>query len=288
MKPFEYYKPQTGGELLSILQKTGGKVLAGGTDIIPRLRRGRLNAEHLVDIGGLGLNFIREVGDRIEIGSFVTHSDLIHSTLIRETAPSLVHAASSVGCTQTRQRGTIGGNLVNASPAADLAPALLVLDASVHLISPKAKRTVPLASFWTDPGKTILLPHEYLEKVSFDKPVENWGSAFAKLGKRKGMAIAVASVAAYLELDHQGKIKIVRVALGSLAPKTIRAASVEKTLMNKTVDSGLISDAAKAALHDISPISDVRASRAYRIQSCPVLVHRVLVEAHQQAIRRTQ
>jgi CO/xanthine dehydrogenase FAD-binding subunit len=287
MNEFDYYRPSTIGELLAILEQTGGKIIAGGTDLIPRWRRGRLSANCLVDINLLeGLRFIREIDGQIEIGALVTHAGLAASPLLLQSAAILGQAAGSIGSPQTRQRGTLGGNLVNASPAADLAPALLALDANVRLVSSGEERNVTLKDFWMAPGKTILVTNEFLHSVSFQQPHGRWGSAFLKLGKRSGMAIAVASAAAYLELDPTGKIMVARLALGSLAPKPIRSPQAEEILTGAFADRALFARAAQAAQASIAPIDDIRASAAYRTQVCAVLVERVLEEANQQASKR--
>ncbi|MCE1252291.1 MAG: FAD binding domain-containing protein [Anaerolineae bacterium] len=287
MREFEYYQPKTNGELLAALALDGARVVAGGTDIIPRWRKERLSATCLVDISAVGgLRFIREEEGVIEIGALSTHADLIASPLIQNKAPLLAQAAASVGCTQTRQRGTLGGNLVNASPAADLAPALLALNASAWLMSAESERCVPLAEFWLGPGKTVLTPGEFLRSVTFLPPQGACGLAFAKLGKRSGMAIAVASAAAYLVLDERGNIHTARLALGSLAPMPKRSPAAETLLTTAAYDEMLADRAASAALIDISPIDDVRASAAYRRLACKVLVERVLKEAYNQALGR--
>jgi CO/xanthine dehydrogenase FAD-binding subunit len=289
MHEFEYYRPTTSGELFVILQQTGGQVVAGGTDIIPRWRRGNGLSDCLIDISRLdGLRFIGEAAGQIEIGALTTHAGLVNSALLQTAAPLLAQAAAAVGSPQTRQRGTLGGNLVNASPAADLAPALLALNASVRLVSAQGERNLALADFWLGPGKTILAPGEILHSVSFQRPQGRWGTAFSKLGKRNGMAIAVASVAAYLELDSAGKIRNARLALGSLGPKPMRCPLAEAALTGETGNLDLFARAAQAVQAQITPIDDIRASAAYRKQSCGVLVQRVLQETCQQAMRRLE
>lgn len=287
MFDFEYYRPECTAELSEVFHRTGGRLVAGGTDVLPLLRRGQFFPNSLIDISRLSeLRFIRSVGDQIEIGALTTHAELVASPLLQQVAPALVQAASTIGCPQTRQRGTIGGNLANASPAADSAPPLLALAAELHLTETGTARSIPLCEFFTGPGKTCLEAGEYIERVSFRRPSGPWGAAFEKLGKRNGMAIAVASAAAYLELGEDGRLQVARLALGSVAPRPVRGSHTEACLAGKLPSLELFQQAGQAALEDISPISDVRASADYRKQVIPVLVRRTLDKALLQAESR--
>jgi CO/xanthine dehydrogenase FAD-binding subunit len=284
MIDFDYLQPTTADELASMLARTQGRVVAGGTDILPRMRRGQFVAECLVDISRLAdLRFVRAVDGRIEIGALTTFAELEAAALLQGSAPALVQAAASVGCPQTRQRGTLGGNLANASPAADSAPPLLVLDADVTICSAAGARTVALRDFFAGPGKPCLEPGEYIHAVSFCCPTGRWGAEFAKLGKRSGMAISVASAAASLELDGEGLIRVARVAFGSVAPTPVRSPHAEAVLIGQIPSEELFWQAGQAALEDIQPIGDIRASREYRLHAAPVLAQRVLAAACRQA-----
>ena len=283
----DYYRPNTKEELTEILRQTTGKIVAGCTDMLPRMRRGQVPGDCLVDINNIKeLHFIREENGQVQIGALATHAELVSSQIIQDASPALAEAAASIGSPQTRNRGTLGGNLANASPAADTAPPLLVLDAGVKLNNDGKPRSVPLEDFFCGPGQTVLTSGEYIEHVFFNRPTGQWGMAFFKLGKRKGMAISVVSAAAFLSLGSDGTIKTARVALGSVAPVPLRSRSTEEFLMDKTPTLEAFQKAGEAVLLDISPINDVRALAEYRRHVAGIAVQRVLEMAWEQAARR--
>jgi len=287
MFDFEYYRPESTDELSEVFNRTEGRLVAGGTDVLPGLRRGQFFSPSLIDISRLSeLRFICEADGEIEIGALTTHADLLSSPLLQQVAPGLVQAAATIGCPQTRQRGTLGGNLANASPAADSAPPLLTLAADLHLVGIGMARSVHLCDFFIAPGKTCLKAGEYIHSVGFRRPSGRWGAAFEKLGKRNGMAIAIASASAYLEIGEDGRLQVARLALGSVAPRPLRSPNAEACLVGNYSGSELFRQAGQAALKDISPISDVRASSEYRRHTVPVLIRRTLEKALQQAESR--
>ena len=272
-----YHKAKSIDEAIDYLKKSNGVFLAGGTDILPKFRKGNFSAPALIDISSIGnLRFIRSKDGFVEIGSGTTHSMISNSELLSRYAPALVEAVRTIGCPQTRARGTMGGNLVNASPAADTVPPFLVLDAILTLQSEDGKKDVPLREFFTGPGKTILNPSELIISVRFPVPDGKWGSHFSKLGKRKGMAISVASAAAFVHLDENNVIDSLRIAYGSLAPTPVRGYTVEKYLIKSHADIKQIQQAAQKCIEDLHPISDVRATGDYRIQAAKVLTERVI------------
>jgi CO/xanthine dehydrogenase FAD-binding subunit len=289
MFDFEYYRPENTDELREVFNRTRGRLIAGGTDVLPRLRRGQFVTESLIDISRLSeLRFIREVDGQIEIGALTTHANLVASPLLQQQAPALLQAVVTIGCPQTRQRGTLGGNLANASPAADSAPPLLTLAADLYLTGVSSTRIIHLYDFFIGPGDTCLDVGEYIHSVTFCRPSGRWGAAFEKLGKRNGMAISLASAAAYLEIGAEGRLKMVRLALGSVAPRPVRCPHAEAFLVGNNPGHELFQEAGQAALEDISPISDVRASAEYRQHIVPVLIRRTLEEALQQAESRSE
>jgi CO/xanthine dehydrogenase FAD-binding subunit len=289
MFDFDYYRPESTVELKEVINRTKGRLLAGGTDILPNLRRGQFFSASLIDISRLSeLRFICEADGKIEIGALTTHADLVTSPLLQQAAPALVQAAATIGCPQTRQRGTLGGNLANASPAADTAPPLLTLAADLQLIGVGTARTVRLSDFFIGPGETCLNAGEYIHSVTFRRPSGRWGAAFEKLGKRNGMAISLASAAAYLEIGADGRLQIARLALGSVAPRPLRSPHAEAVLVGIDPSPELFRQASQAALEDISPISDVRASAEYRHHIVPVLIRRTLEKAMRQAESRLE
>ena len=287
MMDFDYYRPKTLDELAVLLEKTRGMVLAGGTDIIPRLRREAILSNSLVDISQVkALRFIREVGDQVEIGALTSHADILTSQVIHESAPALLQAAFTIGCPQTRYRGTIGGNLANASPAADTIPPLLTLDAHIYLDSSSGERKVQLQDFLLGPGKTVLESGEFINRIAYARPQGMWGQAFYKLGKRSGMAISIVSAAVFLKIDADGSLGELRLALGSVAPTAVRCHSVEDYLIGQKLNPDLVRQASQLVLKDISPIDDIRASVDYRRHASTVVARRVIEIAQQMALRR--
>jgi CO/xanthine dehydrogenase FAD-binding subunit len=288
MQEFDFLRPDSLGELVRILDETGGRVVAGGTDVIPRMRHNLFSTLILVDASNItGLRFIEESDDQIAIGALTTHQEMADSALLQAVNPALVAAAASVGCNQTRHRGTLGGNIANASPAADTIPALLVFDAQVRLLRKDGERSMPLEEFLIGPGKTNLASGELIHSVAFSRPSGAWGVAFQKLGKRNGMAISVVSVAAAIVLDSAGVVQDARVALGSVAPTVVRSPGAEKMLIGHKAASEAVQNAANEVVVDISPISDVRSSAEYRQHAARILTRRALEQAIEQAKGRS-
>ncbi len=284
MQEFDFLRPASLQELVETLDGTGGRVVAGGTDIIPRMRRDLFPASVLVDASNVAeLDFIEETDDEISIGALTTHQQMVDSALLQAVNPALVAAAASVGCNQTRHRGTLGGNIANASPAADTVPALLIFDAQIRLMRKDGERIVSLREFLVGPGKTKLESGEIIHSVTFSRLSGAWGAAFQKLGKRNGMAISVVSVAAAVVLDISGVVQDARVALGSVAPTVVRSPKVEKMLIGREASPGVIQDAANAVAADISPITDVRSTAEYRRHAAFTLTRRALEQAIEQA-----
>ena len=280
MQDFDFLIPQTLDELKTALDETGGRIVAGGTDVIPKMRRGLFSASVLVDTSRIeGLSFIEEKDGQIQIGALVTHQEIVESALLKETSPSLVEAAAKVGCIQTRNRGTLGGNIANASPAADTIPPLLTLNAEVRLASQKGERILSLNEFLLGPGKTALIPGELIHSLRFSRLIGIWGTSYLKLGKRNGMAISVVNAAAAILLDSTGQIEQARLALGSVAPTVVRCPEVESILIGQAPTSEILERAAQSVSDVISPIDDVRASAAYRAHSAVILARRALEQA---------
>lgn len=288
MNDWDVMQPKSSGDLLHILAGSGGRMIAGGTDLLPGLRRAPADQiVRLIDISRLAeMRFIREAGNNIEIGALSTHAAMSASPVIQKYAPALVKACSGIGAPQTRARGTLGGNLVNASPAADTVPPLLCLDSQVKLVSAAGERDLKLDEFFLGPGKTGLNPDECLYSLTFGIPSGQWGAEYLKLGRRNGMAIAVVSVGVFLTLDGDGYIDTIRVAFGSAAPTPVRGWHVETALQGNQPSSDIFARAAQAVDEDIFPIADVRASADYRRHSARVILVRALESALKQAESR--
>ncbi len=287
MQSFNYFRPQTLSELKEHLNKPGARILAGGTDIIPRMRQGRFSAPVLVDTSGVRtLHFIEDQGHEIVLGALTTHQEIANSALLRNVNPALSAAAESIGCIQTRCRGTLGGNLANASPAADTVPPLLVYDAAILLQSLEAERRISLEDFLIGPGQTCLQPGEFIHSVSFSPLSGSWGAAFIKVGKRSGMSVSVVNAAAVIILDETGSIGDARIALGSVAPVVTRCRNAEKSLLGEKPQRALFKEISEACREEINPITDIRSTQEYRLHSAAVIIRRALEAASVDAKRR--
>jgi carbon-monoxide dehydrogenase medium subunit len=281
MQSFNYLAPHSQNELCQVLCNTAGKIIAGGTDMLPQMRNLKQTPSTLIDISHISdLRYIQESEDEVLIGALTTWSDILESPLIQKTAPALAQAASLVGAPMTRNRGTIGGNLGNASPAADSLPPLLTLDAIVHLNSQSGQRQVPLRNFLTGPGTTDLKADEYIQQVSYKKVALPFGNVFNKLGPRQGMTISIASVAVLLALDANGKITLARIALGAVAPTAVRCPDAEAFLLGKEPSTELWQEAAHQVRKAIAPIDDVRGTQEYRHHIAGILTRRALQTAY--------
>lgn len=250
--------------------------VAGGTDIVVQLRSGKAKKEFLVDISSMpGLRGISK-GPEVSIGSLTTVEDIFRSPLVAGSFPALYEAARLFAAWQVRDLATLGGNLCNASPAADMAPPLLIYDAVVVASSGDGKRTIPIAEFFVGPGSTSLMQGEMVTEVLLPKP--RGGSAFVKLGRRQASILAVESAAARMEVEA-GKVMDVRLALGSVAPTPMRALRAENLLKGRKLDYELLKRASEVVKEEVRPISDVRASAEYRREMAAVLSARALVAA---------
>lgn len=277
MLSFDFAAAHSLEEACQLLAQTGGKVIAGGTDIIPQMRDGRFHASTLVDLSRLDdLSYIKMVGDDIAIGAMTTYTTMRHSPLLQTAAALLVETSGLVGGVQTQNRGTLGGNIANASPAGDMLPPLLALDAVVDLVSSTGARSQSLASFLCGPGQTTLAPGEIIHQVRFKPLLPETRSIFMRLGNRQGMVISVVSVAVVLKLDTNNFISDVRIALGAVAPTAIRCRAAEEILREQRLNADLIAAAATIAAAACQPIDDVRASAHYRRHGVDVLVRRGL------------
>ncbi|MBP2637112.1 MAG: ndhF 2 [Firmicutes bacterium] len=283
---FAYYNPKNMQSLLDTLSSLQNyAVLAGGTDLLVKMKEKLLRPmpQAVVDINEIGdLKEIAEIDGYLWIGSAVSHTALTQSRLILEKAGVLAEAASQVGSPQIRNKGTVGGNICNASPAADTVPALLALNASVEISDQSGRRHVPLADVFKGPGKTCLLPGQFISRIKIRPVQRNEGAAFLKFGKRKALAIAMVNAAIWLKLAD-GVINDVRIAFGSVAPTPIRLYELEKWLVGKPAEKELFAQAGARAAQLIKPIDDIRCTANYRKRLAQVIVFRGLMSAWEQA-----
>jgi carbon-monoxide dehydrogenase medium subunit len=281
MGPFtEYCAPQSLDEALAVLADRGGAtcILAGGTDVMVRLRRGLLGPglSTLLSVHRIpGLRGIRQENGELIVGAATTATDLLRSPLIGERAPILARVADRVASAQIRNLATVGGNLANASPAGDLINPLLLLDARLVLASAVGRRGVSVADYFTGPGETVRRPDELLVEVRFDVPPPEREFRFEKAGTRPAMECSVVTVGVAWT-PREGRFHEVRVAFGSSAPVPLRGRESERALEGQPVDAQTIEKATRAAEGEVSPISDIRGSEAYRRVLVGVFLRRLL------------
>jgi len=239
-------------------------ILCGGTDLLVKMRSGLASPTLLLDICDLAsLREIRKTDSRIEIGAAVTESELLTSDVIREHLPLLSIVLSKLGAVQIRNRGTLGGNVANASPAADSAIPLLLYEAEVILEGSKGERQLPLETFFLGPGKTALAKGEFLRALSIPIPKFQFTPFFHKVGRRKALTIAIASLGVLLWM-RAGMVEEIRLAAGSVAPTPLRLRQVETRLNGERLTESLIAEVRGLAAESVSPIDDIRASAVYR------------------------
>ncbi len=256
--------------------------LAGGTNLIVDLRARRVAPATLVGLGKLdALRGIGATDGRVTCGPSTTVSDLLRHPAVARHAPSLTQSARLFGGQMVRNAATVAGNLCCGSPAADLVPPLLVLDAEVVLSGRDASRTVPLADFHTGYRQTARRPHELVTSISWPIPPTASANLFYKLARRKGDAITVVGVAVALRAES-GRCRGARIALGAVAPVAKRAGAAEALLEGQPLSEALIDAAACQATREASPIDDVRASAEYRRHALRVLTRRLLTQAWEQ------
>jgi len=269
-----YLRPKTLDEAVVQLKVPGIQVLSGGTDFYPALGD-RIAQEPVMDISGLGeLRGISNDANYIRIGGLTTWTDVIQTPLPR-CFDALKSAAREVGSVQIQNRGTVAGNLCNASPAADGVPPLLALDAEVELASNAGARRMPLADFIVGNRKTQRRQDELLTAVWVPRTLERARSTFLKLGARRYLVISISMVAVVILVDA-GRVAAARVAVGSCSVVARRLTSLERELVGATVRDGLRTHVAPDHLAPLSPIDDVRATAEYRRDASLTLVRRAL------------
>jgi len=287
LKPFDYFEPETLFEASRIRSEKGegAYLLAGGTDLLVRMKRGEVRPSTLINLKRIrGLNGIdRNPENALSIGALTSISALAQSSLIQSESPVLAQAAGLLGSPSIRTLATLGGNIGRASPASDMAPSLMVLTARVWVEGPGEKRELPLEAIIAGPGKTTLMPGEVITSFWIPKVPLCSGATYLKLGRREGMDLALVGVAVFLKLDEKGEATEARIALASVAPIPIRARNAEEELLSGPLTKERIGKAALAAVSDSSPLSDVRASAAYRKEMIRVLTCRAVEEARNRA-----
>lgn len=278
---FEYVSPQTLQEACALLVQYGdsAKVLAGGSDLLVKMKDGLMKPAYLVSLKNLdSLKAIRyEIGTGVIIGARATHNEVMNNSILQEKYRSVCEAAHSMAANQIRNIGTVGGNLVNAVPSADIPPILIALDAQVRIVGTGGERAVALEDFFLGPGKTVLENGEILAEIVIpDQPTT--GSNYIKYALRRAGALAVAGVASSVSVSD-GTFQDVRIVLGAVAPTPMRARQAENVLRGKKISQELVDEAGKVAGAESKPISDIRGSIEYRRNLVDVLTRRSLKAA---------
>ncbi len=281
--PFDYKTPKTLKEACDLLWGYGDKarLIAGGTDLVIALRKGDLKPSCLIDVTNIPeLRKIEEKDGTVSIGAAVTHSEIVSSFLVRKYGRVLSEAASEIGSPQIRNVGTIGGNIVNASPAADTLPPLVVLDAVAQVMSREGEKEVPLPLLFKGPYDTALKPHEILVNVSFKKLSSGVKTGFVRLARREAMAIARMSVAVLVQMvKGKRQIKDIRIAAGSVTPTPQRMSDVEAILKEQTPNDERLKMASKKVSETMIQYAGVRPSTSYKAPAVEALFIRAFRRA---------
>ncbi len=277
---FALHQPQSLAEAFDLLEahRASVKLLAGGTDLVPKLKAGALKVQHLVSLrrvpGLEGVSF--QAGQGLSIGGGARLAEVAALPEVKSLYPGLAHACSVMATTQIRNMGTVAGNLCNAAPSADTAAPLLAYRASVVLVERGGRRQVKLTDFFKGPGLTDLEPTEILEAIRVPAPPQRCGSAYQRLSERSQVDIAAVGVAGFLALDLAGVIIGARLALGAVAPTPVRCPEAEALLEGQAPSPELFRRASVACVRASRPIDDLRASANYRRSMVQVLAQRVL------------
>jgi CO/xanthine dehydrogenase FAD-binding subunit len=273
----EYIRPEGIDEALNRIGSGEYTPIAGGTDLVCQLRDGR--PRKIIDLAGLGLDYIRDDGTAIEIGSMATHTDVAGDPQISKWLPALARASSMVGSNQIRNRGTIGGNIANASPCADTVSALLLYDSEVVLLSARGKRAVPISQFVTGPYQTSLKSGEIIHSIICKKEDPRAGWSYIKLGRRQAVNISRMTLAASIALNHDGAIESARISAGSVFPAPSRMESIENFITGHIPSRDLFSEAARLAADLMIEQSGRRWSTPYKEPVLIALLSRAIEKA---------
>jgi len=278
---FEYVEPRTVDEIVSFLSehRENAKIIAGGTDLLLKLKGKVIDTDYVVDIQKISeLNYIQfEESGGLRIGANATLRQIETDSALQKTYPVISYSAKQIASVAIRNVATLGGNLCNGSPSADMAPGLMCLSGETKILGPGGSRTVPLEDFFLGPGKTVLEPGEVLSAVHVAPMAKNSAVSYLKHTTRGSVDLAIVGVAVMIRRDDSicGDI---RISLGAVAPTPMRARTAEAAIMGKEADPALIEKVAAAAADECSPVSDVRASAGYRKELVKVLTRRAIME----------
>jgi carbon-monoxide dehydrogenase medium subunit len=312
MKKFDYLRPKTIDEALSLLSQHGKKaaLIAGGTDVIVMMKQKTMSPDLLISLRGIsGLDRIQFDG-ALKIGSMVTHRAIEKSDQIRKEFSALTDAVDVLGSIQIRNVATIGGNICTAAPSADTVAPLLVLGAQLKLKNARSERTIPIDQFFKGPGETVLQQGEILTEISIPKPLPNTGSAYWKHQRRQALDLPILGVAVLISLDKatvtcsdilctaspistflhslEGDevfCKEIRIALGVAAPTPMRAIKAERLLREQKISDELLEEVAETASKEAQPRDTIRGEAWYRREMVKVFVKRMVMKSIERVLR---
>jgi len=283
LSKFKYYEPHKLEEAVSLLDRYGhiAGILAGGTDLLPLMKQRIVKPKYVINIKSLkNLDFIKD-DKGIQIGALTTSRTIEKSDILREKCPILPDTASGMAYIQVRNRGTIGGNICNASPAADFAPVLMVLDAEVRIASIKEENFVSINDFFLGPGRTILNRNEMVIGLNIPNYDDGIEMSFKKVPSRTNKGLAVASAAVISSIDeHTGVVREARIAVGSMGPTPIRCLNTEKLLIGKKINHEIINTVSERIVEETNPISDIRGTKEYRTHLIKVITQQALRDVY--------
>ena len=277
MNPYTYQKAATLADAVAARSTPGGYVLAGGTDLIAQMKAGQRQVSNIIDVKKIPelANITEAAAGGLEIGAAVSATSLAHHAAIQRDHAGLHDGVQLIGSLQIQNRATLGGNICNAAPSADAVPGLIVDGAMARIAGPQGERVILLEDLFAGPGRTTLGQGELLVSIILPAQPPSSASAYLRFTPRREMDIAIAGVGARITCI-EGVITEARIALASVAPTPLRAASAERALIGKPVTSATFAAAATAAQGDAQPISDTRASADYRRELVGVLTRRAL------------
>jgi len=278
MYDIKYEKPASLEHALALKNKwkKDGVFIAGGSNVLIYLKDKKIMPGCFIDISELeAIRQIEYEDEVIKIGPEVTIAELERSDIIQSKARLLFQASREFANPLIKNRATIGGNIADASPASDMAPPLLALDAHLTLMNEKEKRSIPLRDFFISPRKTTIKDNEMIAQIAFKEMKENERASFIKLGNRNATTISVVSVAVWLSLI-ENTVQNARIALGSVAPTHLLAVKTGEALLNQTLTDALVTRACESAKQEVRPISDIRASEEYRKEMSAALLKKAL------------
>lgn len=283
---FEYLAPNGISEAIALLKQYGddAKVLAGGQSLVPMMKLRVARPKYLIDIHRIAdLSYVREEAGQIRIGSMTRHVEIEESPLLREKIPTLCEAASKIGDTQIRNRGTLGGGLVEADPAGDYGPVALALNAKLKCAGPKGERIIAAEDFFTFAYTTVLESDEILTEVIFPLPDRSSAGVYLKLERVAG-DFAIASAAVQVDLDKDGACNNIGIGVTGAGAVPQKAVSVEALLRGRKITSALIDQAGALIQQGAEPIEDLRGSASYKKKALSAILRRAITES----IRRVE